>query len=262
MKSSDGKPFVYEKNQLIEVICQLRFPTILSIDSREPADFQELIRGNFPRYSVQTERGAAPGGEAGSGKNYSFISADGKYKLSLTKSFIALSTVAYTNWQEFAGWLDEPLGHFISVYRPAYFERVGLRYLNAISREKLELTDCRWRELIAPEYLGVLALERTDETGVLKSQMDTEMKLGGGSAVKLHAGPGMIRRGVRTEKGFRQIQDNEVRFILDMDVYSAGEIKIQSAAEVLDTLHSHADELFSSAISDKLHDAMEPTYIV
>ena len=33
-----------------EVICQLRFPTILSINNAEPADFQEAIREEFPQY--------------------------------------------------------------------------------------------------------------------------------------------------------------------------------------------------------------------
>ena len=40
----------YRKNQLGEVICQLRFPTILSINTTEPADFQEMIRSDFPKY--------------------------------------------------------------------------------------------------------------------------------------------------------------------------------------------------------------------
>ena len=41
MISPDNRRYAYGKAQLIEVICQLRFPTILSIDTREPADFQE-----------------------------------------------------------------------------------------------------------------------------------------------------------------------------------------------------------------------------
>ena len=44
MISSDNRRYAYGKSQLIEVICQLRFPTILSIDTREPADFQETAR--------------------------------------------------------------------------------------------------------------------------------------------------------------------------------------------------------------------------
>ena len=48
MISSDNRRYAYGKSQLIEVICQLRFPTILSIDTREPADFQETVRAAFP----------------------------------------------------------------------------------------------------------------------------------------------------------------------------------------------------------------------
>ena len=47
---------VYAKPQLLEVICQLRFPTILSISAKEPAEFQELIRSDIPRYSRNIEK--------------------------------------------------------------------------------------------------------------------------------------------------------------------------------------------------------------
>lgn len=57
MISSDNRRYAYGKSQLIEVICQLRFPTILSIDTREPADFQETVRAAFPALPV-------PGGKA------------------------------------------------------------------------------------------------------------------------------------------------------------------------------------------------------
>ena len=39
---------IYRKNQLAEVICQLRFPEILTIETNIPAQFQEAIRGDFP----------------------------------------------------------------------------------------------------------------------------------------------------------------------------------------------------------------------
>ena len=42
--------------QLREVICQIRFPAILSIDTKEPADFQEAIRSVFPRYALRQDR--------------------------------------------------------------------------------------------------------------------------------------------------------------------------------------------------------------
>ena len=166
MKSSDNQRYAYGKAQLVEVICQLRFPTILSIETKEPADFQEMIRAAFPRYLCQVEQLPAVNGVQQTVKNHSFLSEDGGYKLSLTKGFIALSTMRYTNWEDFARALDEPLGQFIRLYRPACFDRVGLRYVNAVSREALGLAERRWNDLFQPPYLGIL-----DEDGVAEESV-------------------------------------------------------------------------------------------
>lgn len=252
------KDIYYAKSQLVETVCQLRFPAILSIEAKEPADFQDAVRGNFPRYLCGQERPSANGGQ--SIKNYSFISADGTYRLNLTRSFISLSTLRYASWSKFAGWLDEPLGRFISIYKPAYFERIGLRYVNGFSRSALGLDGCRWSELIAPQYLGILAAGDTEEKSVARCSVDVDMKLDDGCALKLHAGPGQVRRTVRSGDGLKTIQENETRFILDIDVFRAGNIKLQDAAAVLEKIHERSDRVFSGAISGKLHDAMGPTF--
>ena len=225
MISSDNRRYAYGKSQLIEVICQLRFPTILSIDTREPADFQETVRAAFPRYQCQVEKlPGVNGAPARTVNNHTFISEDGGYKLSLTKDFIALSTMRYTHWEDFAARLDEPLGQFIKIYRPNCFDRVGLRFVNAISREQLGLT-------------GRLA------------------------ALKLHAGPGFVQRNIRNGNQVQQVQEKEVRFIFDQDVYSTGKVKVAAVAETLNALHAHSDSVFSDAITTVLHDAMEPEYL-
>lgn len=46
---------IYRKNPLAEVICQLRFPEILSIQTQLPANFQEAIREEYPQYSARNE---------------------------------------------------------------------------------------------------------------------------------------------------------------------------------------------------------------
>ncbi len=259
MKSSDGKKYIYEKHQLVEVICQLRFPTILSIETETPAAFQEQIRARFPRYEVREESVPSPTGVQKQ-KVHSFVSADGGYKLSLSKGFIALSTMRYTGWDDFAKWLDEPLGRFISVYKPAFFERIGLRYLNGISRERLEMTHCRWNDLIQSRYLGPLDDDDVDEASMTKCSVDVEMKLSG-CLLRLHAGPGMIKRAIRTPKGIQQIQEPTPRFILDLDVFSAGTMELKDVAAILETLHGETDRIFSEAITDLLHQAMEPVEI-
>ena len=257
MKTSDNRPFLYEKNQLIETICQLRFPTILSIDTKEPADFQDTIRSEFPRYACQMDPVKGPDGKQQQVRNHSFITEDGMYKLSLTKDFIALSTMRYPGWEGFARMLDEPLGQFIRVYQPAFFERIGLRFLNGISRQALGLSERRWNDLLQPQYLSILDDDEVNEPDVAKCSVDIERRLDAKCGVKMHAGPGSIRRTIRGQT----VQEQETRFILDLDVYATGKTQLGAAAETLEQLHIHADRIFSDAITDVLHDAMEPVEI-
>lgn len=251
----------FEHHQLVEVICQLRFAPILSIDSREPADFQEAIRSMFPRYAVHKEQ--LPPKLVGAGtpgakleptspiNNYCFVSADGRWKLNLTKNFIALSTVAYPGWEGFAGQFDLPLAEFIRIYQPAFFERIGLRYLNAVSRTALGLEQTPWRELFAAPYVGAFAFSDLREEDLTKISQDTELTLGSCRA-RIHSGTGILKRNVPNAP-----VDNEVKFIFDLDLSMPGQLEPRLAAAGLETLHQHADSIFSAAISDKLRDAMK-----
>ena len=179
MISSDNRRYAYGKSQLIEVICQLRFPTILSIDTREPADFQETVRAAFPRYQCQVEKlPGVNGAPARTVNNHTFISEDG-----------------------------------------------------------------------------------VDEASVAKCSVDVERKLDALAALKLHAGPGFVQRNIRSGNQVQQVQEKEVRFIFDQDVYSTGKVKVAAVAETLNALHAHSDSVFSDAITTVLHDAMEPEYL-
>ena len=249
----------YRKNQLGEVICQLRFPEILSIGAKAPADFQEAIRADYPQYSSRMEAPApkltgVPGNltlqNQPSTINYQFASADGAWRVNLTQKFISLACSRYTSWEEFAAKLDKPLAAFIQVYKPAYFERIGLRYVNFFSRQALGLEGTPFRELIAEKYAGVLADEQLMEANVGRTSVDAEFAIRGGCRVKLHAGPGQVHRGGKS--------DGEVKFIFDQDLYMPGKVAPNLSAPALQTLHAQAWAIFRDAITDELHDAMEP----
>ncbi|MDR0890379.1 MAG: TIGR04255 family protein [Oscillospiraceae bacterium] len=250
---------IYAKPQLLEAICQLRFPTILSISAREPAEFQELIRGDFPRYSRNIEnlppKAVNQGGkmkleEQPPVTNYQFLSADGKWKVNLTNTFIALATPAYTCWEDFARKLDEVLVQFVKVYKPACFDRIGLRYINAFSRKALDLESVPYAELLESAYLGVMADEDVQEQTIVRATQDVEMNLSGGCRLKMHAGPGMVKRG--------NVEDKEIKYILDNDIFMLGNVELRYSAGALNTVHTHADRIFRGAITRRLHEAMEP----
>ena len=263
MLYSDHPRVHYDKAQLAEVICQFRFPVILSIGAREPVDFQEAVRSLLPRYAVKEDRPApkitglgTPHARLEQPKpvvNHSFISADGLWKLNLTNYFISLSTMAYPGWESFGKHFDLPLAQFIRIYQPAYFERIGLRYVNIFSRTALDLAGEPWRDLIASPSPGVLAEEDVEESRARKCSVDVELSLDGSCSAKLHAGPGLVKK-----SGPGASQDPEVKFILDMDLFMAGQLDPRLAAAGLETLHGHSTALFQGAITDRLHTALEP----
>lgn len=235
----------YRRAQLLEVICQLRFPTVLSIGTSDPVEFQEKIRASYPNY-----QSLAPKDGEQSGRSHQFVSADGCWKVSLTNSFLALSTLRYPGWENFAARLDELLAKFIEVYRPERFQRIGLRYVNAFSRKALGLQGVPFRELIQPAYLGLLAEEDAEEHRFARVSQEVDVAVSAGGRMKLRCGPGQINRGGKP--------DDEVRYFLDLDSYLVGNTELRLCVAALNTLHDGAWRVFRNALTDRLHEALEP----
>lgn len=256
MLFSNNVRHFYQRSPLVEVICQLRFPAILSIESDVPAQFQEAIRGDFPQYVTKKDQRPPKLINPGTPQaklepqspvtNHHFVSADGVWKVNMTQDFISLSTLRYVRWEDFAQKLDKVLASFIQIYQPAHFERIGLRYVNAISRSRLGLQDMLWDDLIETPFIGVLDQPDVDETLVNKCSMDVEMGLGDNKRMKLHAGPGRINA-----------KAPEPVFILDSDFSAAGKnIPANQIAADLNVLHDYAVRLFNAATTQELKDAM------
>jgi hypothetical protein len=126
----DASPFpvsprvIYAVNPLVEVVCQLRFPPILRVDSEPPAAFQEHIRSQYPVLLPRTDgTQELPAGlpsqvaerlrSSIAARNrrvgYDFISADGVWTAGLTREFLALGTSRYERWEAFRAQLTRPL---------------------------------------------------------------------------------------------------------------------------------------------------------
>ena len=156
---SNDERVIYAKRQLVEVICQLRFPEILKIDVSEPADFQERIRRDYPQYEKKIEQlppqmvNGKPVPQ-GTVNNYQFVSAEGQWRVSLTKGFIALSTYGYTRWEDFAQRLDRVLAAFIETYHPSWSRAwaCGMSMPSAVKR--WGWTGCSGRSSSPPASLA------------------------------------------------------------------------------------------------------------
>ena len=94
------------------VICQVRFPSVLSVGRDEfVATFQEALRKDYPFVEsqiVQQLQLAAMGGDLPlmqlpSMKTYRFFSPDRRWNLTLSPDFLALQTNDYKSRSEFTG---------------------------------------------------------------------------------------------------------------------------------------------------------------
>ena len=213
----------YKNSPLVQVVCQLRFPRILSIDEKSPAEFQECIREIYPVYNVNIEQQQQLIVEPDNGqfsklirndqiKNHSFSSSDHIWRVSLTSTFLSLSTSQYIRWENFCLHLQEPLNALKTIYHPAFFERVGLRYVNAFQRSVLGLDAGEpWSQFIRSFALGFLS--NNEIAAEVKGYSATsEIDLGNNAVARINTATGYVGNAV-----FQQ--NPEMSFIIDSDLF-------------------------------------------
>lgn len=257
MPIPESPRIIYRHNPLSEVVCQLRFPTILRIEAELPAAFQDAIRDQYPLYREMQGAGLPENFPAevmqllgsvmpvSSPKVHEFGSEDQNWKLTLSKDFIALTCLSYLRWEEFRKHFTGPYSAFADLYRPAFFSRIGLRYQNVIQRSKLGLGNVGWGELLKPHIAGTLASEAAGETEEVYQQVCIQL-------LEL-SGKVTMRHGIGHVKG-----SSEDCYVIDNDFFCEERSKADGAVDVLDHFNRYSGRIFRWSITDKLDRAMVP----
>jgi uncharacterized protein (TIGR04255 family) len=244
---------IYSTNPLEEVICQLRFPPILRIDS-DVTDFQEAIRAEYPFYSE--EQLALPGlppqilelmkaaPASGPKPAKRFGSADERWTVSITREFVALQTTQYTRWEEFRQRLRGVLDISERIFRPAFYTRVGLRYRDVIRRPALAVNTLSWSQLLQPHIAGELSTEIAPN---VKELLHVSL-----IALSEHGN-------VRLRHGLSEPNEgSEPSYTIDADFFSVDRTELTDVNDRLDYFNREAARLFRWCIDDRLHAAMGP----
>lgn len=243
---------LYGANPLEQVICQLRFPPILRIDSDNVAEFQEAVRQEYPLYSEEgipelplPPELAKAMGLHGPSPAKRFSSADEHWTIALARDFVALTTEDYERWEGFRERLRRAIDALEQVYRPAFYTRVGLRYKNIIHRSKLGLDNVPWSELLAS---GILS-----ELGSNLAAAVTEV-----SHVAL-VDLGEAHGKVRIRHGLVAGADGgEQAYSIDADFFMDRRIEPDAINNKLDYFNTEAARFFRWCFTETLHRAMAP----
>lgn len=252
-----SKRVVFQKNPLEQVVCQLRFPTILEISAEMPAKFQNLVRDQYPLYErdqpkvpKQIEEMIAHlplqlPREAGTHK---FTTADGNKSISLASEFVAFTDKKYEHWEKFSREVERARRALEDIYKPAFYTRIGLRYKDVIDREDLGLQKTPWESLLKPSLLGLLGAK--EEVGKHVNDIATQASIDLEEIEGAHA---TIQHGLG-----RRMPDNRQVYIVDMDVYTEERSESHNVAKILAEFNKLAGNFFRWAITDVLHAALEP----
>lgn len=250
----ESERVIYDSNPLDEVICQLRFPTLLRIDAELPAAFQESVRGVYPilreTRSTSLPLGLPPelsdllSRALPQRVSYDFATKDDKWVAALTRDFLALTAREYRSWDAFRTHLLSALDALVAVYDPAPFTRIGLRYRDVICRSAVGLADQPWSELLRPHLSGELA-DGDVGSSIREARRET--------LVDLSVGQVRIRHGL-----VEQDATEELCYVIDSDFFTEEPLEAADAVERLNEFNRQAGRLFRWCITDRLHHALGP----
>ena len=241
-----------ESPPLVEVVCQVRFPAILSIASETPAKFQERIREKFPLFEI--EQGVriempSPGSSSAphitpATNMYRFRSSDGDSQVSLAADFYAVSTSAYRGWPEFADALSLATHAAQEVYRPSHASRIGLRYVNQLTCENTGSRSAE--ELVQFPREELTSLLRSSAWS-LPERMVTELLLSSDE------GNGKLKLRV----AFTQADESPV-LVLDFDYYQEGRLGMNDVMTRAEAYHDTIYRAFRWSISNDALNVFDP----
>ena len=254
----------YSKNPIREVICQVRFPTILEISVKPPATFQNLVRHNYPMFEdgrpdldaiqglpdeiAKLVEGLPP--TKPTVPEYRFSTVDQDQAIAFSQDFLAFTSVTYDKWENFSAGFQYAEAAFKETYDPAFYSRVGLRYQDVVDRAELGLEEYTWGKLFNPEFAGFLG---SDSIGEAVEETRTKV------LIRLSGVPGVVR----IQHGFaKRTSDDHTVYSIDADFFTTDRTEIDHVGQTLDIFNRCAGDFFRWAISDTLRDALGPTDLV
>ncbi len=225
----------YERNFVKTAVCELRFPTLLELESRPPEVLQKALRKEYPLYErAQALTGITVGGGAQTQVQHQLKSKDKKWTVLFRSSSVALESTAYKGFDDFMPRLAWVLKAVRPLIDADFFTRIGLRYINALPFNPVDFDG--W---VNPVLAGTLVSGPFGEVSAFWQQAQGPAERGWFS----------FRHGLPEAEGAKR------EYILDFDFYDEN-IDVADTEKAINALHNESYRFFSWAVGPKTIAAM------
>lgn len=222
----------FARNFIKTAVCELRFPTLLELDSpRPPLEFAKALRREYPTHDVVSSVNL---GTSAKQSAHTFKSKRGQWSVTLRTASLSLETHSYESFDDFEARIGALVDACQSFIDSDFFTRIGVRYVNAFPYDRATITD--W---INPDLAGTLHSGIFGDASEFAQQVRGETSVGGF----------LLQHGI--------VQDSkEPSYGLDLDFY-AEDVEVSAAKQVVRALHEREFDLFMWAISSEAKRRLE-----
>jgi uncharacterized protein (TIGR04255 family) len=243
------------RSPLVNVVCQVRFPPVLSLGAEGPRE--ELLAAlqreldDYPLFArvMGQEILLGPTGVQANEPQptqFRFSSDDGLWNVGLALDSLSLQTTKYEHFNDFVERWRMISTAVQKLLAPSRQLRIGLRYVDELRVDGADRPQA-WSELLALEILG---LAGSSKWGPTTTQSFQEWVL------QIESVRCTLRHGFLPT----EVHGREPFYLLDSDCYVEEIVTFDPAAQVehLDGFNDIAYDLFRDALSEKMYVMLEP----
>ena len=147
-------PAHYDKNFIRLAVCELRFPTLLELETTAPRIFTRALRSEFPTYEKRTALSATQENTIVGATQHTYLSKKSRWTVSVRSTALSLETSRYDSFEDFKKRLAFVLNAAKEMIDSDFFTRVGLRYQNVLPYKRDDISSWVNRDLVAPLAAG------------------------------------------------------------------------------------------------------------
>lgn len=241
---------------LKRVICQMRYPRELGVESTLVRRVQKKLAKSFPH--VQEEkivtgltiaRDAQPI-QVDLKDVFQFSSEDGKTAVQLTDEFVTVETSNYLRFDDFAAQWAEVISAVIEVLELSWQARFGLRYTNVVSAPDLPEADI-WASIIRGSLIKpVASLAEVAPSTVGRFEHTVMLNADPGVTLVRYAFPSLSAEPWPFDRGV----------VIDIDSYDEGRkpIQLDVQQEFLTSWNRRSYDLLKFSVTRDTWDSFGP----